>query len=489
MDKVTLLKRNLGFFIDNHWESVAPKRLYHNNNPSTGEILSSIQDCNVNEVNKAITLSGQSFISWSNSLPIQRSEYLRQIANGIQQYSDLFSELISLESGKPIIQSNMEVNHAIKLFNYYSEECTRINGVIIPTNKKHSMQMTIQTPIGVVGIITPWNFPLSMLARKIAPALAAGCCAVVKPATQTPLAAIAFFELIKTIKLPNNVLNLICTSRPDVIGKCFTNNDIIRLISFTGSVAVGKILIKNSSNNIIKIILELGGNAAFVVFKDADIEDAVDGLIVSKFRHSGQVCISPNRVFLHNDISDKFLKLLIKRVSELKIGNVLNRSTDIGPLINKSAYEKVKEHIHDALKKGAKCILGGSRYINNNLSSNAYYFQPTIIIDVLQKMKIYQEETFGPIIPIMSFSDNNKVIKMVNDTKYGLAAYAYTKDITNAIEFINNVNAGVIGINNPKPASPNAPFGGFKQSGFGKEGGIMGLSEFLNVKLGSIKYK
>ncbi|MGE5703316.1 MAG: NAD-dependent succinate-semialdehyde dehydrogenase, partial [Clostridia bacterium] len=340
--------------------------------------------------------------------------------------------------------------------------------------------MVLRQPIGVVGAITPWNFPVSMVARKIAPALAAGCTVVLKPAEGAPLSAIRMFELIEQAGFPKGVVNLVI-GKPESIGQEFVDNPKLSKIGFTGSTRVGKLLMEGAAKQVKRVSMELGGHAPFLVFADADLDAAVEGLFESKFRNAGQMCICTNRLYVHEEVADAFTEKLVERLKKAKVGDGRNKDTEIGPLVNEGALNKVLDHIEDAKVKGGRLAHGGSRLTDGEYA-NGFYCEPTVIVDVTDEMKIVSEETFGPVVPIVRFNDEKAVVAMANNTRYGLAAYVYTRDNQRCFRMAEQLEYGIVGINDGSPTQTQAPFGGFKESGIGREGGHYGMDEYLETK-------
>ena len=392
------------------------------------------------------------------------------------------AEILTTEQGKPLKEALGEITSAASLLLWYAEEASRAYGEWIPSSVKSKRMLVIPQPIGVVAAITPWNFPASMIARKIAPALAAGCTVVLKPAPETPLSAIEIIKILQEAGLPKGVLNLV-TGDAQAIGKVFLTNKDVRLITFTGSTAVGKYLIRESANHVKKLSLELGGHAPIIVFEDADLDKAAELTLASKFRNSGQTCICANRVYVHASVWDDFSEKLKEKVKLLHLGDGLQDGTDLGPLINAQALEKVEKHVHDAAAKGAHIVYGGSKW---DSPLKGHFFQPTILSHVRDDMLVMKEETFGPVIPLQSFEDEDIAIEKANDTDYGLAAYIFTESLSRSMRVAEKLEYGIVGVNDVFPAAAEAPFGGMKQSGIGREGGHHGLHEFLELKLVSM---
>src|SRR5699024_3066116 len=394
------------------------------------------------------------------------------------------AEILTMEQGKPLAEAKGEVGAAAGFLHWYSEEAKRIYGETIPYSDPNKRLMVIKQPVGVVAAITPWNFPASMITRKIAPALAAGCTVVIKPANYTPLTAIALFEIFEEAGFPPGVVNLVIGKGKEV-GDEFVTNQKVKKISFTGSTKVGKHLFRESSNQVKRISMELGGHAPFLVFEDANIEEAIEASIISKFRNAGQTCICSNRIYVQDSIIETFTKKLAERVSKMKIGHRIESGEEIGPLIDEQALETSQDHVEDAIKKGAQLICGGKKPEVEWLNGN--FYEPTILSNVNDSMKVTYEETFGPIAPLISFSTEEEVLQKANDINYGLAAYAFTNDLGRSYRIAEGLEYGIVGMNDPLPATPQAPFGGWKESGMGQEGGHYGIEPFVEIKYISFK--
>ena len=461
-------------FIDGKFQSLG-KLSFEVLNPANEEILSKVNDGGVLVTKKAIKSSEIAFKSWSKLTAKSRSLYLENLNKLILDNKNELAKLITLECGKPINESIGEVLYGASFIKWFAEEGKRTYGEVIPTTHENKRMIVIKQPVGVVSAITPWNFPLAMITRKIAPALAAGCSVIVMPSYETPLTALYLANLTSKAGFPIGVINFIVGKDVSSMGKILCNSKIVKKISFTGSTRVGKILSKQSSSTLKKLSLELGGNAPVIVFDDADIDKAVNGTISSKFRNSGQTCVCVNRIFVHKKIHDKFVSKLIKKVKKLKIGNGLQKDTSIGPMINGSAIKKNIDLLNDSISKGGSVLTGG-KIIKNN------FFEPTVIVNANMKMHFFKEEIFGPIAPIYKFENDKEVIEMANNTDYGLAAYFFSENISRCWKTAEKLEYGMIGINEGLISTEVAPFGGMKYSGYGREGSKYGILNYLEIK-------
>ena len=461
-------------FIDGKFQSLG-KLSFEVLNPANEEILSKVNDGGVLVTKKAIKSSEIAFKSWSKLTAKSRSLYLENLNKLILDNKNELAKLITLECGKPINESIGEVLYGASFIKWFAEEGKRTYGEVIPTTHENKRMIVIKQPVGVVSAITPWNFPLAMITRKIAPALAAGCSVIVMPSYETPLTALYLANLTSKAGFPKGVINFIVGKDVSSMGKILCNSKIVKKISFTGSTRVGKILSKQSSSTLKKLSLELGGNAPVIVFDDADIDKAVDGTISSKFRNSGQTCVCVNRIFVHKKIHDKFVSKLIEKVKKLKIGNGLQKDTSIGPMINRSAIKKNIDLLNDSISKGGSVLTGG-KIIKNN------FFEPTVIVNANMKMHFFKEEIFGPIAPIYKFENDEDVIEMANNTDYGLAAYFFSENISRCWKTAEKLEYGMIGINEGLISTEVAPFGGMKYSGYGREGSKYGILNYLEIK-------
>lgn len=470
-------------YINGQWVESESKHWFSVNNPANGEEIEKVADGNRNDARMAIKAASESFRSWSKLTAYERSGYLYKAYEIMIERKEELARLMTIEQGKPIKAARNEVQYGADYFLWYAEEAKRIYGDIIPAPRRDQRFLAIRQPIGVVGAITPWNYPVSMITRKVAPALAAGCTIVLKPAEQTPLCAREVVRVLADAGIPNGVVNLISTSKPEDTGEELLTNSAVKKITFTGSTEVGKVLAEKAARNVKRISMELGGHAPFIVYDDADPVHAAKGVALVKFLNTGQACISPNRIFVHRSIAEQFTQTLMERVSKLKAGNGLEEGISIGPLVNEEATQKVDRQVRDAIEKGACLETGGYKMTDNGLDKGHYY-APTILSGVNNEMRIYREETFGPVAPIILFDSDEEVMEMANDTNYGLAAYVYTNSLSKAMRAFEELNFGIIGINDINPTSAAAPFGGMNDSGLGREGGREGIEEYLETKLG-----
>jgi len=469
-------------YIDGKWRPAASGLTFPVTNPATSEVLAQISAAETQDVRDAVAAAEAAFPAWSARTAYERAGYLYEAHRLMLERADELARVMTTEQGKPLRTARIEVQYAADFLIWFAEEAKRVYGQMIPSSRADQRFMVLHQPVGVVGAVTPWNYPVSMLTRKIGPALAAGCTVVLKPAQQTPLCAVEVFRILHEVGVPAGVVNLVTASRARTVGDEFLANPAVRKLTFTGSTEVGKRLAEGAAAQIKRVSLELGGHAPFIVFPDADPAHAARGASLVKFLNTGQACICPNRIFVHRSIADKFLEVLRDRVGRLKAGNGLDEGVTIGPLIDEGALAKMDEHVTDAVGKGASVLLGGERLTGERYDAGTF-FAPTVLTDVTPEMLIYREETFGPIAPVILFDDEDEVIRMANDTEYGLAAYLYTKDLSRAIRVSEALRFAIVGINDINPTSAAAPFGGMKESGLGREGGQEGIVEYLETKL------
>ena len=463
-------------FVNGLWTDSQNGKTIEVNNPATMEIVGKVPNFTAEETKSVIDHADKAFQSWKNTTAKERSIILKKWSDLIIENVDDLAKIMTIEQGKPLAEAKGEILMGASYIEFYAEEAKRVYGDIIPDPRPGKRIVIIKQPVGVVGAITPWNFPNSMITRKCAAALAVGCTTVVKPASQTPFSALAVAEFAKVAGFPDGVFNIITGSAKE-IGMELTKNPKVKKISFTGSTEVGKILMEQSASTVKKISMELGGHAPFIVFEDADIDEAVAGALQSKFRNSGQTCICTNRLFVHESVYDSFLEKFTNEVKKIKVGNGLNEGIVSGPLIDKSSLDKVIDHVQDAVNTGAKIAVGGDVH---PLGGN--FYQPTVLSNVSTEAKITFEETFGPVAPVYKFSNDDEVIKMANDTPYGLASYFYSRDIGRIWKVAEALEYGIVSINNGLPTIAEVPFGGVKESGMGREGSRYGLDDYLIIK-------
>ena len=470
-------------YINGQWVNATDGSTFDVLNPSNGDKIGEVANGDRSDAQAAIQAARHAFDPWSHLTAYQRSQYLYKAYELMMEHREHLARVMTQEQGKPLKASRGEIQYGADFLLWYAEEAKRIYGETIPAPRPDQRLIVLRQPVGVVAAITPWNYPMSMITRKVAPALAAGCTVVLKPAEATPLCAVEIFKLFEKAKIPAGVVNLVTARDPVPIGETFITDPLVRKITFTGSTQVGKILAKKAAEQVKLVSLELGGHAPFIVFDDADPVYAAKGAVLVKFLNTGQACISPNRIFVHRSIVDPFIEEFKNRVSGMRAGNGFEQGVSIGPLVNSAALEKVDRQVTDALDKGATLVCGGHRMMDNNLDKG-YFYAPTILKDVTPDMFIYRQETFGPVAPIIAFDTQEEVLEMANDTHYGLAAYVYTTNLSRAMRMFEDLHFGIIGINDINPTAAAAPFGGMKESGLGREGGREGIAEYLETKLG-----
>lgn len=445
-------------------------------NPATGTVIGCVPRFGAAEATAAVERAADAFRIWSKKTAKERSILLRRWFDLMIANKEDLALIMTSEQGKPLAEARGEIDYAASFVEFYAEEAKRIYGETIPSHRADARIIVTRQPIGVIAAITPWNFPAAMITRKVAPALAAGCTAVIKPAPETPLTALALGVLAERAGLPKGVLNIITGDAP-AIGEVLTSHPAVRFVGFTGSTEIGKLLMRQAASTVKKVGLELGGNAPFIVFDDADIDAAVDGAIVSKFRNMGQTCVCANRIYAQDGIYDEFLSRLAKKVMDLKVGNGAEVGVVQGPLITMDAVDKVERHIADAVAQGAKVVAGGRRH-----ALGRTFFEPTVLANVTTKMLVTREETFGPLAPVYRFNDEEDVIALANATQFGLAAYFYARDLGRVFRVAEALEYGMVGINTGLLATEVAPFGGVKESGIGREGSRHGIEEFTEIK-------
>ncbi|CAN7620797.1 NAD-dependent succinate-semialdehyde dehydrogenase [Trinickia sp. LjRoot230] len=467
-------------FIDGRWVAAAAGKRFDVTNPATAEVITRVADSDAADARAATDAAARAFPAWRDTLPKERAAVLTRWHALMVENADALGRLISLEQGKPFAEGRGEVMYGASYVAWFADEATRIYGDIIPQQQRGKRMSAIKEPIGVVAAITPWNFPLAMIARKIAPALAAGCTVVGKPAEDTPLTALALVMLAHEAGVPPGVLNLLSASRENAAPAVadWLADSRVRKITFTGSTLVGKYLARESAGTLKKLSLELGGNAPFIVFDDADLDAAVTGLLAAKFRNGGQTCVSPNRVYVQSGVYERFADLLTTRVAALKVAPATDPAAQIGPMINARAIDKIARHVDDAISHGARVLTGGKRL--TELGPN--YYAPTVLADAKAGMQLCCDETFGPVVPLFRFDDEAEAIRAANDTLFGLASYFYSQDLRRIDRVSRQLEAGIVGINEGALASEAAPFGGVKESGYGREGSKYGLDDYLSIK-------
>lgn len=454
-------------------------------NPATGEVIGEVANAGPEHIEAAIAAAHEAFSDWRRTTAYHRSSLLYRAWQLMIERKQELAELMTREQGKPLKAALNEVQYGADFLLWFAEEAKRLYGQSIPSARADQRFWVQKQPVGVVGAITPWNYPISMITRKVGPALAAGCTLVLKPAESTPLCAEAMFRVFEDAGFPPGVLNLITTEDPRPVGEAFCTDRRVRKITFTGSTAVGKELNERAGRHMKRVSMELGGHAPALVFADADPVHAAKGLSLVKFLNTGQACISPNRILVQREIMEPFLAELNKRIGGMKAGNGMDPETRIGPLINEAAISKVESQVREAVGKGARLLSGGERLLTPELSGG-HFFAPTLLAEVTPEMLIYREETFGPVAAVIPFDTEEEALAMANDTHYGLAAYVYTENLSRAMRVFEGLDFGIIGINDINPTSAAAPFGGIKDSGLGREGAQAGIEEYLDTKLGGI---
>lgn len=447
-------------------------------NPATGIRVATVPEGGAKEAGMAVDAAYTAFQKWSKLSAYERSTFLMKWHDLIDLHVEELAKTMTEEQGKPLAEARGEINYANGFISWYAEEAKRIYGETIPASNSSKRIFIHKQPVGVTAVITPWNFPAAMITRKVGPALAAGCTVVIKPAEQTPITAIKLAQLALEAGIPEGVINVV-TGDASAIGETWLQDTRVRKLTFTGSTEVGKLLMRGAAETVKKISLELGGHAPAIVMDDCDIDKAVEGVVAAKFRNAGQTCVCANRIYVHESIVDAFSERLVDRVKGLKIGNGLDENVTIGPLIDEKAVNKVQAHVDDAVKKGAKLLAGGK-------PQTGLFYEPTVLVNVNDEMVCMQEETFGPVTPITTFKTEEEVLERANDSIYGLAAYVFTENLSRGIRMSEKLEYGIVGVNDGLPSTPQAPFGGFKQSGLGREGGHYGLDEYIEVKYISV---
>lgn len=464
-------------YINGRWISAENGAVFEVTNPANGELIVQLPDLGKEETRESILHASNAWNDWREKTAKERAQVIRDWFNLVMENQHDLAKILSWEQGKPLAEAMGEIAYGASFIEWYAEEGKRLYGDIIPNTLPDRRLLVLKQPIGVVCAITPWNFPTAMITRKAAPALAAGCPIIIKPAAETPLSALALAELAHRAGFPPGIFNVITTRQASEVGGEMTSNPLVRKVSFTGSTAIGKLLMQQCASTVKKVALELGGNAPFLVFDDADIDAAVEGAMASKYRNSGQTCVCANRLLVQENVYDEFSEKLAKAVAALNVGEAMEQGVEQGPLINEAAVAKVEDHISDALEKGASIITGGKRH-----QRGGTFFQPTVLINVDNSMKVAVEETFGPVAPIFKFKTEKEALELANDTEFGLAAYFYARDIGRIWRVAEGLETGIVGINEGIISTEVAPFGGIKESGLGREGSKYGLEEFVEMK-------
>ncbi|QEN90132.1 NAD-dependent succinate-semialdehyde dehydrogenase [Labrys sp. KNU-23] len=463
-------------YVNGQWIAADNGKTLPVTNPATGELIGSVPNCGKDETARAIAAADAAFPAWRAKTAKERAKILHKLADLVEANADALGVLLTVEQGKSLAEARGEVVFSAAYVRWFAEEAQRVYGDVIPSPWPGRRILVTKEPVGVVGAITPWNFPSSMIARKLGPALAAGCTIVIKPALQTPYSGLAWGVLAEMAGIPAGVVNVL-TGSASAIGGELTSNPLVRKITFTGSTPIGKLLVEQSAKTLKKVSMELGGNAPFIVFDDADVDRAIEGAMIAKYRNSGQTCVCTNRFLVQSGIHDTFVEKLIAASNALKVGNGLEAGVQQGPLIDEKAVEKVEEHISDAVAKGGKVVAGGKRHALGHT-----FFEPTVVTGVTPDMLVARDETFGPLAPVFKFETEEEAVRMANDTEFGLASYFYTKDLGRAFRVAEALKYGMVGVNEGLITTEVAPFGGVKESGMGKEGSKYGIEDYIDAK-------
>ncbi|MGH2369059.1 MAG: NAD-dependent succinate-semialdehyde dehydrogenase [Chloroflexota bacterium] len=486
-----------GLYFDGEWRKANNGKSFEVRNPATGELLARCADGGREETQAAIKAAHAAFPSWSATPAEQRAQLISKAAVVMMERLDELSRLLTQENGKPLPESEGETKGAAAFLQWHAEEARRIYGEVVPPTAPDKRILTIKQPVGVVAAITPWNFPTSMVTRKLGPALAAGCTAILRPARATPLVAVALFKIFEEVGIPKGVLNLVTGTASAEMGEELATNPLVRKLTFTGSTEVGKQLLAKCAGTVKRVSLELGGHAPFIVFDDADLDKAAQAVVLSRFRNAGQTCICTNRLYAQRSIAPQLAQKVSELTGKLKVGNGIEAGTDVGPLIDERGFQKVEEHVKDAVAKGGTVLAGGKPYATPNGANgstgsngqgdlNGWFYQPTVIGNAKPDMLVMHDETFGPVLPIMEFDTDEEAVRMANDTPFGLAAYFFARDVGRIFRVAEGLEYGIVGANDPLPTGSHIPFGGYKESGLGRENGSHGIEEFLEVKAISI---
>jgi len=472
-------------FIGGEWVDAASSgNTFDVTNPANGDTLATLPDAGREEMQRAIDAAAAVQDDWAATTAAYRAGIMRRAADLMHERKEPLATVMTLEQGKPLAESRGEIVYAASFIEWFAEEGKRVYGETVPASFPDKRIFVIKRPVGVTAAITPWNFPAAMITRKLGPALAAGCAMVIKPARLTPLSALEMAKIFEEAGLPKGLLSVVVGTDTSGMTSAIMEDERVRKLSFTGSTEVGKLLMKQSADTMKRLSLELGGHAPFIVFEDADMEAAVEGALASKMRNMGQTCVCANRIFVQRGVAEEFDKRLAEKMSSMKVGDGLEEGVTVGPLVEPKAVEKVEHHVQDALEKGARLVVGGERLNTNNGMEN--FYAPTVLADADETMLVAKEETFGPVAAIMPFDNEDEVIERANDTVYGLAAYYFTRDVGRVVRLMEKLEYGTIGANDGMPSTAQAPFGGLKESGFGREGGHQGLEEYLDTKYVSL---
>lgn len=451
--------------------------------PATGDVIASVADGSVDDALAAVDAAASAADAWAATAPRERSEILRRAFELMRDRSDELAHLISLENGKALADARGEVAYAAEFFRWYAEEAVRASGSVMTAPSGANRIVVLQQPVGICVLVTPWNFPAAMATRKIGPALAAGCTVVLKPASDTPLTALLMAKILEDAGVPAGVVNVLPARRSGAVVSAMLHDPRVRKLSFTGSTEVGRVLLREAADQVVNCSMELGGNAPFLVLEDADLDAAVDGAMIAKMRNAGEACTAANRFYVHTDVADEFSRRLAERMASLRVGPGTSDDTEVGPLVNEESVAKVAELVDGAVADGARVVLGGSRP-----DRAGYYYEPTVLVDVPRTSGILGEEIFGPVAPVVTFTDEADAIRMANDTEYGLVSYVYTSDLARGMRVSEALDSGMVGLNRGLVSDPAAPFGGTKQSGIGREGGHEGMLDYLESKYVAVSW-